>query len=161
MRADLLVGVLLLVVTVNAAASFGPPSNVQEILREQRAIQSETEGTTGNYSRFKPEAKQRLMRAQAKVFRLLDGNSTIDHLNELQKVELFNALQEVQAILEDNEKDRLICKRERKVGTTIRETRCATVAQREELEKGAREWLGPKTCSAGFEPGTDCGGEAR
>ena len=161
MRAELLVGVLLLGLTVSAAASFGPPPNAREILREQRAIQAETEGVTGAYSRLNPAAKERLTHAQGKVFRLLDGKSTVEHLNELQKVELFNALQEVQAILDDNEKDRLICKRERKVGTAIRETRCATVAQREELEKGAREWLGPKTCSAGFEPGTDCGGNVR
>lgn len=161
MKIRLLVGTMLLGLGASVSASFGPPPNPREILREQRAIEAQTEGATGTYSRFKPEARERLTRAQQKVYRLLDGANDVNHLNQTQKVDLFNALQEVQSILEDNEKDRLICKRERKVGTTIRQTRCATVAQREELEKGAREWLGPKTCSAGFEPNSDCGGNAR
>jgi hypothetical protein len=157
MAAKLLMGTLLLGVTTMAAANFGTPPNAGEIMREQRAIREQVEGTTGKYSRFKPEAMVRLTRAQETVFRLLDGNQSVDHLDMNQKVELFNALEEVKSVLNDNERDRLICKRERKVGTTIRETRCATVAQREELEVG-KALQGPRACSEGFGAGSACGG---
>ncbi len=157
MAARLLMGVLLLGVATMAAANFGSPPTAGEIMREQRAIREQTEGT-GKYSRFKPEAMVRLTKAQEKVFRLLDGNQSVDHLDMNQKVELFNALEEVKAVLNDNDQDRLICRRETKVGTTIKETRCATVAQRKELEEGSKAFMGPRTCSGGFVPGTTCGG---
>jgi len=144
-----------------AAANFGTPPNAGEIMREQRAIREQTENSTGRYSRFKPEAVAQLTRAQEKIFRLLDGKQTVEHLNMHQKVELFNALEEVKAVLNDNEQDRLICRREHKVGTTIRETRCATVAQRKDLEEGGKAFMGPRVCSDSFAPGTDCGGNGR
>jgi len=158
MAAKLLLGIALLGVTTIAAANFGTPPNAGEIMREQRAIRDQAESSTGKYSRFKPEAMVRLTKAQERVFRLLDGKQSVDHLNMHQKVELFNALEEVKAVLNDNEQDRLICHRERKVGTTIKETRCATVAQRKDLEEGGKAFLGPRTCSGGSVPGTTCGG---
>ena len=158
MAAKLLMGILLLGVTTIAAASFGTPPAVGEIMREQRAIREQTENSTGKYSRFKPEAMARLTKAQEKVFRLLDGQQSVEHLNMNQKVELFNALEEVKAVLSDNDQDRLICRRETKVGTTIKETRCATVAQRKELEENSKAFMAPRTCSGGFVPGTTCGG---
>jgi hypothetical protein len=161
MAARLLMGVLLLGVTTIATANFGTPPSAGEIVREQRAIREQTEGSTGKYSRFKPEAMARLTQAQEKIFRLLDGNQSVDHLNMNQKVELFNALEEVKAVLNDNEQDRLVCRRERKVGTTIPETRCATVAQRKELEEGGKAFMAPRMCSADVASGTDCGGNMR
>jgi hypothetical protein len=160
MAARLLMGVLLLGVATMAAANFGSPPTAGEIMREQRAIREQTEGT-GKYSRFKPEAMVRLTKAQEKVFRLLDGNQSVDHLDMNQKVELFNALEEVKAVLNDNDQDRLICRRESKVGTTIKETRCATVAQRKELEESSKAFMGPRTCGEGATPETDCGGNMR
>ena len=161
MAARLLMGTLLLGVTTMAAANFGTPPNAGEIMREQRAIREQAESSTGKYSRFKPEAMVRLTKAQEKVFRLLDGKQSVEHLDMHQKVELFNALEEVKAVLNDNEQDRLICRREHRVGTTIKETRCATVAQRKELEEGSKAFMGPRICGEGLVPGTDCGGNMR
>lgn len=154
----ILLGIILSGIAPLALANFGPQQDANEILREQRGIQEQVENPTGSYSRFSPEATSRLKDAQALVFRLLDGAGTIEQLDKNDKVALFNALEEVRAIIADNEDDRLICTRGHKVGTTIKETRCATVAQRRDLRDGARAFMEkPGACQMG--DGSDfCGG---
>ncbi|GAA4857812.1 hypothetical protein GCM10023332_06990 [Luteimonas vadosa] len=153
-----MVSLVMLGMASAAMASFGTSQDARQILREQRQIQEQVEDPLGKYSRFSPEATARLNAVQARIFNLLGGASTVDHLDKNQKVALFNALQEVQAILADNEDDRLVCTRGHKLGSTIKETRCATVAQRRELRDGARLYMEkPGACQLG--DGSDyCGG---
>ena len=62
---------------------------------------------------------------------MLAGVNSLDELNEIQKTDVSNSLDEVKAILLANEGNRLICYRERKTGTNLLTKRCETYADRE------------------------------
>jgi hypothetical protein len=72
---------------------------------------------------------------------MLDGVSSIDQLNENQKTELSNALDQVKATLLANEDNRVICHIERKIGTNLTSRRCETVAQRQANTDEARRQM--------------------
>jgi hypothetical protein len=149
---------VLAVVSVTAIANV---NKIGQILEQQREIREASEASTGAYARFDRAELKRMHGAQDRVFQLLDGVSDIGQLNDDRQVELFNALEEVKTVITENEDSRQVCWRERKLGTTLRHTRCATVAEIKEIREGGRDWHGsPSVCGNSGE-GIDCGGEDR
>lgn len=149
-----LVAVAGLCIAFGAAAQT---ENVSRILAQQRQIQEQVESSTGPYSRFDRDARQRIAQAQHRVRALLDGVTDVAQLNAQDRVALFNALEEVKAVITSNDEDRQECWRERKLGSMRQTTRCATVAERREAREGGRAWLGgPSVCSPSAS-GPSCG----
>lgn len=137
----------LLLVPLLASASF-TATETRRILAEQKDIRAESEQPMGKYSRFNDAAKARLHRAQDAIFAILSEGKTLEQLSKEQQVDLMNAVEEVKAVLTDNERDKLECWRERKTGTTMKVTRCETVAQREILRQESRQFMGdPSICA--------------
>lgn len=133
------------------------------ILQEQHQIREELENSDGAYARFQPRARERMFRAQETVFRLLEGVSSVEQLHPRQRTDLFNALQTIEAVIAANELDRQVCRREPKLGTHMRVTRCATVAERRRIEQGAQDWKGePSVCGVSSRRfGPECRGNLR
>ncbi|TQD41013.1 hypothetical protein [Marilutibacter aestuarii] len=146
-------GVALALASTLALASA---NKVGQILEQQREIREQTEGSTGDYARFEPRALARIEAAQDQIFSLLDGVSAVEQLHPDQQAELFNALEEVKAVLADNEDDRQHCWRERKLGTTMKETRCATVAEMRAVQEDTRNYLN-RGQRCGASATSDCG----
>lgn len=138
MKASILF-VALLSVSLSAYASFGA-TDVRQILAEQRGIRDQAEAPLGKYSRFSEQAQARLYRAQDVIFEILADGRALEQLDPNTQVRLMNAVEEVKAVLSENEGDKLECWRERKTGTSMKVTRCETVAQRERLREEARHW---------------------
>lgn len=159
MSTRVLVGSLVLfLICANAPANVG---KIGQILQQQREIRAESEKATGAYARFEPSALERMHSAQDRIFHLLDGVSTIEQLDRTRQAELFNAIEEVKAVLAQNQDNKQVCWREHKLGTTLRQTRCATLAERRLIRQGAQDWHGTPTVCGGREHGVDCGGNAR
>lgn len=143
----------LLLVPLLASASF-TTTDTRRILAEQKDIRAESEQPMGKYSRFNDTARARLHRAQDTIFAILSEDKALEQLRKDQQVELMNAIEEVKAVLAENENDKLECWRERKTGTTMKVTRCETVAQRERIMKDAQAWKEkPSNCVG------ECGAE--
>ena len=143
----------LLLVPLLASASF-TTTDTRRILAEQQDIRAESEQPMGKYSRFNDAARARLHRAQDTIFAILSEDKALEQLRKDQQVELMNAIEEVKAVLAENENDKLECWRERKTGTTMKVTRCETVAQRERIMKDAQAWKEkPSNCVG------ECGAE--
>lgn len=134
------VWVASLVLALVSASAIANVGKVGQILQQQREIRDESEHSTGAYARFGGEALGRMHSAQDRIFKLLDGVSAVEQLNRDQQAELFNALEEVKAVITANESNKQQCWRESKLGTTLKQTRCATVAEREQVRQGARDW---------------------
>ena len=147
------VGLALAMVSTLAFASA---NKVGQILEQQREIREQTEKSTGDYARFDPKALEQIEAAQDQVFTLLDGVSSVDQLPPDQQTQLFNALEEVKAVLADNEDDRQQCWREHKLGTTMKETRCATVAELRAVQQDTRDYLN-RGQRCGASGSSDCG----
>lgn len=150
MKASTWIAALALgMVSVTAVANV---DKVGQILKQQHEIRRESEVSTGEYARFGSQALERMHVAQDRIFELLDDVSTVDQLDPDRKVELFNALEEVKAVINENEDNRQECWRERKLGTTMRTTRCATVAEMRAVRENTRDYLDSPTMCSG-----DCG----
>jgi len=113
------------------AQDNGIDDSVPKILQTQHELRAKIDNPTGEYSKFSPEDLNKMRHAQDQIFHMLDGVTSLDQLKEDQKIELSNQLDQVKATLTQNEDNRLICYRERRIGTNLLEKRCETVAQRE------------------------------
>ena len=150
----LVTSLLLALASVSAIANVG---KVGQILLQQREIRDESEHSTGAYARFGGETLGRMHAAQDRIFELLDGVSSVEQLNREQQADLFNALEEVKAIITENESNKQECWRESKLGTTLKQTRCATVAEREQIRQGARDWHSDTNVCIRSGDGPSCG----
>lgn len=150
---------LLLAVCASAHAGFvATGTDARQILAEQKQILNDVEAPTGKYSRFNEQAQNKLKAAQARIFALLEDGKTLEQLDKNEQVELLNSVEEVKAIISNNERDKLECWREKKTGSQMAITRCATVAQREEVREGARTWKAePGICQRDGSGGPACG----
>jgi hypothetical protein len=72
---------------------------------------------------------------------VLDGKDSIDGLSRRERERLINAQERVTAILTGAEDDRLICRRERTVGTHFQRTTCVTVAERRREREESQQAL--------------------
>jgi hypothetical protein len=99
-----------------------------------------------------------LRRAQRTVADIAVKKSTLDQLNPADQIKLRNALGEVYAILKGTrvaQDQRDVCWRERRIGSQIQSTRCATFEELLLAREGARAWMEkPPVCAS---QGNGCG----
>lgn len=133
----------LLIPAPSAAAD-----SLEAILEQQRALQQDLEGDR------MPDLTRRqinaVRKAQAQVFALTDGKSALDDLTIEEKVKLDNALERINAELAHSRSvraDEDQCRREKRTGTTLQSTQCATAGEREQLRESSRNMLErPRIC---------------
>ncbi len=136
-------GVLLasLAGTCLAGERPAPATTVPEVLQVQHALRAKLEAPRGEYSRFDAAAVRKVEATQDQVFRMLDGVSSLDQLNQQQQVDLANALELIKSTLLAQDGNRLICHIERKTGTNLTSRRCETVASREKNVQESRKYM--------------------
>ena len=117
-----------------------PPASVPEILQVQHALRAKLDAP-GGVASFDKGAVQKIETAQDHVFHLLDGVTSLDQLNDQQKVELSNSLQLIQATVLAQEGSRVICHVETKTGTHLTTRRCESVADRDRNAAEARKYM--------------------
>lgn len=82
------------------------------------------------YGHVKDEGRHKIEASEAEIRHLLQDVRSLDALNDTQKVALFNETQAIVAVLNDSEKDRMICERERVTGSHRPVVLCMTVEER-------------------------------
>jgi hypothetical protein len=87
--------------------------------------------------RDRPELERRLNEMEA----LVQGHASVEELTADEKLRLLNAQEHANAILTENDGERLICKRETPTGSHRPQVNCKTVAQRRLESENARETL--------------------
>ncbi|HEX2082739.1 MAG TPA: hypothetical protein VHF86_04555, partial [Xanthomonadaceae bacterium] len=75
------------------------------------------------------------------VFDLLEGKSSMDELNEHDRVRVFNSLQSINAAIANKEDERVVCVRERRVGSNMVERVCRSRAEMRRQRDAARKEL--------------------
>jgi hypothetical protein len=100
---------------------------------------AQTMALAGQYGAIKAKDVDRLKAAVATINRLLMGKEQATDLNPDQRIELYNAQQEMVAILRNDDKNRIVCERVKITGSRVSKRECMTVAEREERTRAARE----------------------
>ena len=120
--------------------------DIESFLAQQQEIRADMAGAK-KFKHVTDYDKRRLYAAQDQIFTLLTGRTSTDELDSDQLVALYNAQEEVNAILTEAELDRPICVRETVVGSRRVVTVCLTVRERRDLQQNARQtMLKNRTC---------------
>lgn len=104
---------------------------------------------------------ERLRSAQQTVTEIASKKNSLDQLSPADQIRLRNALGEVYAILKGTrvaQEQRDVCWRERKIGSQIQTTRCATFEELLLTREGARNWMEKSQVCASRGNGCGVGG---
>ncbi|MCK7595585.1 hypothetical protein [Pseudomarimonas salicorniae] len=94
------------------------------------------------YHEIGDEAKQEVLDALDRMSARLSGVSSIDQLSEPDKVAVFNDQELINTLLSDAAADsRLVCTREKTLGSNMRSNTCLTVAERRRRQEQSQEQM--------------------
>lgn len=129
---------LLVLSAFSVGASDRKPLAISAITTQQAEIRSEVMAGTGRYQDMPVKTRDELLRRQSELLRILDGKRSSDDLSESQRLQAFNTLEWIEATINDAEDERMVCQRERTIGSKRVARVCKTVAQIEEEKARAR-----------------------
>jgi hypothetical protein len=100
------------------------------------------EMVTGGRFEFVTDAERKSVEeALDRMAKIYENAPTVDALNKTDQVALFNQQETVNAILKNRDSDRLICKREKKIGSNLGQTSCITYGERERTRRDSQNEL--------------------
>ena len=91
----------------------------------------------GRYEYVSPAEKKKVDTKLTEMTALLQRDGSVATMTQDQKIQLFNAQEVVNSILQRRDKDRVICQSEAPVGSHIPVTTCHTYGQEQEVHKSA------------------------
>ena len=135
-------------------ATIDKAQRVDAIVEQQNQIRVEVKAARNGWEALPQEKRSEVLAQQDRLFALLQDKQTIGDLEPDRQVEAANLLASINATVTGAEDERMVCTRERKVGSNFSQRVCRTVAQmrrereatREALERGdALQRMQPKT----------------
>lgn len=113
-----------------------------EAIRAQQAeIRAGVQARTGIYKDLSANDRALLLNQQSNVLTTIDGKKSAADLTELQRVSVFNSLEQIEAIINRAEDERVVCQKVTQTGSNRKTRVCRTVAQMREDRERARKTL--------------------
>ena len=117
------------------AGGFSPEkgldASASSSFEAQRTAILEALGDGKTYSEISPDDRRRVTASLDRMSGLLQGVQNVDQLSETNRVAVFNEQETVNTVLTQAREDsRLVCSREKKVGSNRATNSCMTVAER-------------------------------
>ena len=103
-------------------------AQVEEQIRDQMKA-------GGKYEYVKDNERETIDRKFKEMDGLFATSDTVAGMSEQNKIALFNAQETVNSILQQRDRDRVICKKEAPIGSHILTTNCHTYAQEQDANK--------------------------
>lgn len=162
MKALVLTSMIIAIMTLasNNAMAVAPVVDVPKIKQEQQELRQKVLAGKGAYKDIDAEARLDLLDKQETVMRLLEGRKSTSELSPPDQVTLVNTLGMIAAIVEKAEDERMVCRREKMMGSNRPETICKTVAQlRREREEANSFLTSPRSAACVTQCGEQMGAE--
>jgi len=141
---------LLALVLMAPAALASVDSRVlmlDDIRTQQNEIRDGVEARTGRYKDLTASQRSELLSKQAHMLQTIEGKHSTDDLNAQQKTEVFNTLEWIEAVVNNDGEDRMVCERRPVLGSTRKERICKTASQWREEREAARNMMDSRgTC---------------
>ena len=118
-----------------------PPLAISSITTQQQQIREDVIAQRGRYKDMPSATRVDLLSKQAEVLAMVEGKATSSELSAHDQVEVFNRLEWIEAAINNAEDERMVCKREKTLGSTRLTRVCRTVAQDRAAREAAREQL--------------------
>ena len=127
-----------------AAADTNPrqPLQVGAVVAQQMQIRDDVMAQKGRYKDMSSDTRVELLSKQAALLTMLEGKRSAADLTAEQKMQAFNTLEWIEAAINNADDERLVCRREKPLGSTRTTRVCRTVAQEREAQERAREEMG-------------------
>lgn len=87
----------------------------------------------GTYGKLPKGASARMAEARDTIGDLLKGDRDPRELPHDQRLTLYNAHSTIESLINNDDKSRVVCKREQHLGSRMAKTECLTIGEREEL----------------------------
>lgn len=118
------------------------PLEIAAITSQQKQIQDDILAERGRYKDLPAATRVELLSRQAAMMRLLEGKTSASQLSADEQVQVFNTLEWMEVTInKEGEDERLICRREKTLGSTRTTRICRTAAQEREAKERARDEL--------------------
>lgn len=121
--------VLALATAFPAWAESASPS-LDEIRAQQIELRDAARAGNGVFEDYPRSDRNDLVEKQDAVLAMIEGKQTADQLDEPVRMEVFNRLEEIRALVEEAGDSRMVCDYEKRVGSNMKKRVCKTVAER-------------------------------
>ena len=136
-----LVAAIFAAVGTTASAGEFDLSKAEPLQTQQARVEKEFSGD-GLYAEIEPEQQKRARELMRRMGGLVNPDGLAVGLAPERQAELFNLQEELTVILEQAAEDsRVVCRRERPVGSNRPVNICSTVAERRRYREGGQEML--------------------
>lgn len=95
----------------------------------------------GRYEFMRPDEKVKADADLNAMTALLQKSGSVAAMPEAEKIQLYNAQENLNGILTHSDSDRLVCERRAKVGTSIPQTTCKTFGEIERARRATNDKL--------------------
>lgn len=135
-----LVAAMALCLAVWVPSAFAETSSLAlDAVRSQQAqIRAGVQSGTGIYKQLSADDRTVLLSQQTVVLGVMGDSKAVEELSEAQRIELFNGLELIEALINKAEDERMVCEYRAVIGSNRKQRDCKTVAQRREQREATR-----------------------
>jgi len=145
MRAIRFVSAVVLGLALAAPAAFASVDSrvlmLDDIRTQQHEIRDGVEAGTGRYKDLSASQRSELLNKQARMLQTIEGKHSTEDLNAEQKTEVFNTLEWIEGVVNNEGEERMVCERRPVLGSTRKERICKTASQWREEREAARNMM--------------------
>jgi hypothetical protein len=148
-RSRSVVALVLLLAASSAIASVDSQTlKLEEIREQQGKLQVELRAGKGAFKEMSEGDRSALLAKQDRLLFLLQGKQTSEDLNQDDRLEVFNILEQIKSAVAQAEDDRKVCNRIKLIGSNRPQIVCMTAKQaREQREKAQETFQGARSCN--------------
>lgn len=131
MRSQLSRLVLIAGLAITSFASLANEGGLQfdDIRSQQAEIRAGVLAKSGRYRDLPEGTRTELLLRQTRLLSVIDGKKVADDLNQIQRTEVFNDLEWIEAAINRTEDERLVCEYTRTIGSNRKQRVCRTAEQ--------------------------------
>lgn len=141
MRLSCCAGVLALMLAVaSSPASADQQIDLQldEVRVQQAELREAALAGHGSFEHMGASKRMEVASRQGELLAMLEGKQSMDQLSPEQQTEVLNTLGWIEAAITQAEDSRIVCRRERVLGSQLKTRICKSVAQRRAEREAAR-----------------------
>jgi phosphoenolpyruvate carboxylase len=114
---------------------------VADIVAQQQQLRSKVQREKSGWDAIPKDKRDELLTRQQRLLDLLSGKDTVGDLSPPDQVEVANTLEWINALANNAEDERQVCRRERKTGSHQVTTICQTVADMNAQRERTKETM--------------------
>lgn len=139
-----LICTMLLVVAGAAGAADTverKPLALAAVAAQQNQIRADVIKGEGRYAALSLSQRSDLLAKQASLMAMIEGKVSTDDLSEAERIKAFNTLEWISATINQEQDDRMVCRRERTIGSNRVTRVCRTVEEERLMKEEAQRRL--------------------